>query len=377
MRIAVFIPTLRGAGAERVVINLCNGFIDAGYKVDLVVGLLDGAFAENKLWSEEVQLYALGVQRIRYAFIPLIKYLRSSQADVLVSHLTRNNLLVLLLIKCLRIHSMPVIVVEHNTITEDFKSLPVLKRLLFTRLSKWLYNYADYCVAVSRASAQALAQFAHISPARLRTIYNPVVDSRLYEQAAKTVMHPWFAQPQHEPVILTVSRLVPAKNIALLITAFAEVRKSLSCRLLILGEGEERSSLEVLIRKFGLEDSVEMPGFVDNPYAYMSKSKIFVLASNYEGLPTVLIESLASGCPVVATDSPGGVREILADGRYGVLVPVNDQYALAEALKKVLKGEYPCTKEEYISQAAHFSVKNAVAAYQDIIYASLNKATVC
>ena len=110
-------------------------------------------------------------------------------------------------------------------------------------------------------------------------------------------------------------------------------------RLLILGEGEDRPALEALVRRLRLEPDVSLPGFVANPYAYMAHSSLFVLSSRWEGLPTVLIEALYCGLPVVATDCPSGPREILQGGRYGQLVPMGDATALAGAMARLLAAE--------------------------------------
>jgi glycosyltransferase involved in cell wall biosynthesis len=114
------------------------------------------------------------------------------------------------------------------------------------------------------------------------------------------------------------------------------VRESRPARLIILGEGEERPSLEKLIATLGLQDSVALPGFVPNPYAYMRNAALFVLSSLWEGLPTVLIEAMAVGVPVVSTDCPSGPFEILKGGKLGPLVPVGDLSALATAILQVL-----------------------------------------
>ena len=112
------------------------------------------------------------------------------------------------------------------------------------------------------------------------------------------------------------------KDFAALIRAFANLRARRHARLLILGEGELRGELERLASDLGVAEDVGMPGFYANPYALMSRASVFVQSSQWEGLPSVLVEAMACGTPVVATDCPGGTREILEDGRLGTLVPV-------------------------------------------------------
>ena len=163
-------------------------------------------------------------------------------------------------------------------------------------------------------------------------VYNPVVTPDLQTKAESPLEHPWFKESE-PPVVLAVGRLSEQKAFDVLIQAFSLVRKKRPARLLILGEGEDRLALEALILKLGIKQDVELMGFVQNPYAFMAHASLFVLPSRWEGLPTVLIEALYLGMPIVATDCPGGSREILRDGALGRLVPVDDPVILAEAIQ--------------------------------------------
>ncbi len=186
-----------------------------------------------------------------------------------------------------------------------------------------------------------LAQLANISRERITVIYNPsVVKAEVWAKAQAPLDHPWF-KPDQPPVLVAVGRLQMQKDYPTLIRAFAQVRQSRRARLLILGEGKERLMLEALIKKLGLEQDVSLPGFVMNPYAYMARASLFVLSSRWEGLPTVLIEALCCGTPVVSMDCPSGPREILRGGKYGPLVPVGNADALARAIETTLEGDTP------------------------------------
>jgi glycosyltransferase involved in cell wall biosynthesis len=137
-------------------------------------------------------------------------------------------------------------------------------------------------------------------------------------------------------VLIAVGRLQIQKDYPTLLRAFAQVRQKRPVRLLILGEGKERPMLEELIKTLGVEEDVSLPGFVMNPFAYMARASLFVLSSRWEGLPTVLIEAMCCGTPVVSTDCPSGPREILREGQYGQLVPVGEPTALARAIETTL-----------------------------------------
>jgi glycosyltransferase involved in cell wall biosynthesis len=165
-------------------------------------------------------------------------------------------------------------------------------------------------------------------------------------------------------VVLGVGRFTRAKDFGTLIKAFRLVRNTIAARLVILGEGDERWALESMVEQEGLTGQVALPGFVPNPYAYMRAASVFVLSSEREGLPTVLVEAMATGTPVVAPDCPSGPREILDDGAFGRLVPVGDATAIAEAVCDVLKRQ-PETSSAQL-RAQEFSVDAAVGAYVDL-----------
>ncbi len=158
-----------------------------------------------------------------------------------------------------------------------------------------------------------------------------------------------------------MGRLTRQKDFVTLIWAFARLRESRPARLVILGEGEERGALLALADALGIASDIDLPGFVNNPYAYLSRASLFVLSSRWEGLPGVLIEALACGTRVISTDCPSGPREILAEGTYGELVPVADPASLAEAMQRALTGKF--TAADPATQLTFFDTQNAVDRY--------------
>ena len=150
-----------------------------------------------------------------------------------------------------------------------------------------------------------------------------------------------------------------------MIKAFSIVRKHRLTRLIILGEGEQRTKLEALVQELGLNDDVSMPGFVDNPFAYMSKASVFVLSSLSEGFGNVLVEAMACGCPVVSTDCPGGPAEILENGKYGSLVPVGDVELLAKEIINIIN--FPTNEEMLSNRAMRFSLGTICDKYLEVL----------
>jgi glycosyltransferase involved in cell wall biosynthesis len=240
-----------------------------------------------------------------------------------------------------------VLVNEQNTISRSARNSARRRQKMVPHLVKRFYPWADFVVGNSQGVADDLSQVTGLPDGRIQILYNPVVTPELREKVQAPLDHPWFEAGQ-PPVVLAVGRLTGQKDFANLLRAFALLRRSRTARLIILGEGPDRPDLEALVHELGLEDDVSLPGFVDNPYAYMGRASLYVLSSRWEGLPTVLIEALYCGPPVVATDCPSGPQEILAGGRYGALVPMEDSAALAKAMAAALAGDTPRpTKESW------------------------------
>lgn len=198
-------------------------------------------------------------------------------------------------------------------------------------------------------------------------IYNPVVTPSLYIKNQGQPQHPFF-QDKTAPVLLAIGRLTTQKDFGTLLKAFAEIRKHQEAKLLILGEGEDRAMLETLAKTLNITHDLSMPGFVDNPYPYIQKADVLVSSSAWEGLPTVLIEALALGTPVVATDCPGGSGEILEGGTYGALVEMKNPTALANAVINTLTSPSdPTTLKE---RGQVFSMEASARQYLELLGAS-------
>jgi glycosyltransferase involved in cell wall biosynthesis len=237
-----------------------------------------------------------------------------------------------------------VVVIEQNTLSVAAGQGKSRRDRLMPRLMRVFYPWADCVVGVSAGVAEDLVRDVRIDPAKVRVIPNPIVTADLEARARAPVPDPWF--DEGTPVFVAAGRLRPQKDFPTLLRAFARLRESRSARLVILGEGPDRQDLETLATELRIDADVRFPGATPNPYAYMARAAAFVLSSRWEGLPTVLVEALRCGTTVIATDCPSGSREILADGRYGVLVPVGDVPALADAMEAVLDGRVGPAPEE-------------------------------
>jgi glycosyltransferase involved in cell wall biosynthesis len=237
-----------------------------------------------------------------------------------------------------------------------------LSNRVLPSLARTFYPWADAVVAVSEGVASDLILTGGLPRERVHVLPNPIVTPELLGLAGADLDHPWFG-PTSPPVVLAVGRLTPQKDFQTLIRAFHGLRNR-SARLMILGEGSERPRLEALVASLGLTSEVDLPGFVSNPFVYMARAAAFVLSSAWEGMPGVLIQALACGASVVATDCRSGPREVLENGRLGRLVPVGDFRAMAEAIDKTL-----AEPRQAIPKAAleRFTSDTAVTAYLRVL----------
>jgi glycosyltransferase involved in cell wall biosynthesis len=330
-RLAILLPGLYDGGAERTLLNLAEGFVARGFPVDLVLSRAEGPYMAQV--PDSVRVVDLEAARVLMCLPALIHYLRSERPVALLSALYAN----IVAVWARRIAGVPqcVVLSEQNNLTSVSNGEKDVRWKLYPGLARWFYPWADGITAVSKGVADDLALATKLRPSRIQVIYNPIVTPDLQKRSESLLEHPWFGNGE-PPVVVGVGRLTAQKAFSVLIRSFALVRKSRPARLLILGEGEERPMLEALIRQLGLQEDVDLPGFVSNPYPYMANASLFVLSSRWEGLPTVLVEAMSLGTPVVSTDCPSGPREILKSGQYGQLVPMDDPDAMALAIQNSL-----------------------------------------
>jgi glycosyltransferase involved in cell wall biosynthesis len=340
-------------------VNLAIAFSGRGLSVDLVLLKAEGPYLQEV--PPSVRIVKLNASRLLTGFVPLVRYLRREKPDVLLTAMKHVNVMALLASIVSR-SNVPVAVSEHSTATASLNLTPGIKTAVLGMLMKVLYPYAHYIVAVSKGVADDLSRLLGIEASRISVITNPIVSEKILSLSSQPVSHPWL-QEKSTPIILSVGRLTLAKDFKTLLYAFSKVRKKQSLRLMILGEGELRDSLELLVEELGLTADVALPGFTDNPFAYMHHSDVFVLSSRWEGFGNVLVEAMACGVPVISTDCPSGPSEILEGGKWGRMVPVGDADALSRAILDALDSPGPSP----IARAMDFTVDNAVDSYLSLL----------
>ena len=345
--------------------GLAKGLASRGVPTDLVLVRAEGEYFSQV--PEDVRLIDLHSHRTAAGFPRLVRYLRYEQPTVMLSTLAHANVVALTSKLILRGRTRVVVRME-NTFTEVFDNGSFKQRQTL-RLLKLLLPVADRIVGISHGVADDLREMIPAARHKILSIYSPVVWPDHHEKAATPVEHPWF-DAGNVPVILSAGRLTTVKDHATLVKAFAEVLNSRPARLVILGVGPERENLLDLAQRLEVAQHVDLAGFKSNPFAYMSKSKVFVLSSHYEGFGNVLPEAMACGTPVVSTDCRSGPREILEDGKWGRLVPVGDWRAMAEAIIDTL--DNPTPSDQLIARASDFSADASIDRYLEVLTGSAN-----
>jgi len=393
--LALFIPSLAGGGVAKFILNLGKFFASRGHKVDLLLCRVAGPYLDqvppdvtivqlkaSSGWRSRFKALAADHKALRDLALPilfpykapkpvnflpdLVRYLQNTKPDVLFSAKTPCNL-VALWAKRLAGGSTRVVVSERSSLSPIVQSKKEWRWRFIPPIMRRVYPWADGIVSMSNGVGDDVSLLTGIPRERITTIYNPIMANEISEKSHSPLDHPWFV-PDATPVILSVGRLVPQKDFPCLLRAFRQVRSSRKVRLVILGEGRLRGELEALATTLGISQDISMPGFTENPYAFMARASVLALSSAWEGFANVIGEALACGCPVVSTDCPSGPAELLKNGAYGTLVPVGNDKALADAILTVL--DKPPDPDRLRSRASEFDLDTISEAYLQLLLAN-------
>lgn len=355
-KIAIFIPTLEGGGAESTMVVLAVGLQARGYSVDLILKQRRGELSQNI--PESINVIDFNVAIIRYTLKKLISYEKTHQPDAIISALELPNVTSILASRAIK-RRPRVIISVHGLIS---KQKPIYNQWIDRLLFSATYPFADDIVTVSQTCAKDAIRYLHLPKGKVKVIYNPIINEGLTQRAQEPITHEWFSQ-KPKKTILSIGRLESVKDHKTLLKAFALVRERENAQLVILGEGTLKSEIQELVSQMGLVDEVLMPGFISNPYPIIANADVLVISSLHEALPNVLVEALACQCPVVST-ACGGPEEILGYGKYGHLVSIGDHRAMAEAILKVFEGDERLATPEWLDQ---FHVERNIDRYVALI----------
>ena len=359
-KVAFYLSDLHEGGAENAMVILANEFASMGFEVDFVLAKATGGFLTRL--STKINIVDLNVRNKYLSLWGLVRYFQENTPVVMLSTLHVNNIMTIAAKKIARADSSRVVIRVATIVSGQIRVF--WKKALEKIVLSLVYPWADAIVSVSKTVSSDLSIFLNLPPEKIVTIYNPSITEDMYQKSRNELLHPWF-QTGGAPVVLGVGRLTVDKDYETLIRAVFRVSKLMDVRLVILGDGDQRKHLENLAIELDIGDLVEIAGFVDNPFQYMRKASVFVLPSLWEGLPNVLIEAMMCGCPVIATDCPGGVREILDNGNYGFLIPTRDPDEMAKRIVDVLQGKKILADDQWLNQ---FKVENVIRHYMDILH---------
>jgi glycosyltransferase involved in cell wall biosynthesis len=356
-RIAIFIQSLTIGGSERMTLNLIEGLVQNGIQVDLLLADRSGGFLSEV--PSGVNVIDLQGKRVLFSLFGLVRYLRTQRPVLLYSVQVHASLIAIWAVSLARVH-IPFVISPRSVLSDGLVASPTIRNRLIIKLARLFFRSADAAICVSQGVAEDLIKVTGMPRDKTHVVYNPVVSLGLEQKAGESISHPWFGQDV-PPVILAVGRLAVAKDYPTLLRAFSLVYRKQPVHLLILGDGQERAHLELLVKELGVSNQVQMPGFMKNPYPYMAHARLLVLSSRWEGFANVLVEALACGTPVVSTDCRSGPREILDNGRFGQLVPVGDVESLAMAILKTLQTIPDCALLK--QRAQDFTLDESVRKY--------------
>jgi len=359
-RLSIFLPSLAGGGAERAIATVASGLAARGVSVSLVLASASGPYLGSL--HPSIKVVDLKSNSVLGAVPGLVRHLREQRPAALLAAMSHANVVAALAHR-LAGSMARLVLSERVHLSSTLAGSPGLRVRMTHALMRPTYPWADCIVTVAEGVASDLLKHISVKPDRVVTIYNPIVDDSLLAQSREVPAHPWLAGGD-VPVVLAAGRLTAQKDFVTLLDAFALLRRQRSVRLVILGEGELRAALLSRAEHLGVADDVALPGFDANPFAAMRAADVFVLSSRFEGLPGVLVQAMACGTRVVATDCPSGPGEVLEGGRWGRLVPVGDAAVLAAAVAAALDDPMP---PDVCKRASMFSVDAAVSRYAEVL----------
>jgi glycosyltransferase involved in cell wall biosynthesis len=359
MKIAVVTPLYAIAGVPLAQLRFARTLAARGHEVDLVFGHIGEEYTLSD--TTGFRVLNLKSRNVRGMLLPFHRYLKANQPEIVFS--AEDHLNAIVLLAAITSGSKARISGSSRVTPFDtYSNTLFTKRWILKQVVRALMWRSDVLTCVSK---DMVVQYREVFGKSKHTcVYNIVADPLFHQRASESINHSWLNK-KSIPVLVAAGRLAPWKGFADLIEAVALVRAKQPIRLLILGDGPLRESLEGLIDARGLSDCVELLGYVDNPLKYFSRADVFVLSSHVEGLPNVLVEAIMCGCTPVATDCPTGPREVLDDGKYGYLVKPRDPTSIAEGIMQALDRRVP--REKLQKAAEPFREEAVIARHFELL----------
>lgn len=379
IKVLFFTPSLGNGGAEMHLLRVLNALNRQAFAPSVAVARQGGSY--EAALSEDVAIHPLNPEGIRSSTVRIIRSIRplrqliqTAQPDIVCSFQSHANLVAIRACQGLTKRPKLIVCAQNSPFAQYKRSWHPLDRLMLTLMAK-MYPQADRIIALSQGVAEELQALSSTVPAEQRppidVIYNAGVDEAVRRGASRGAA--LRDRRSSSPVLIACGRLHPQKGYGYLLEAFVKVRKHLPATLWIVGEGPLRPDIERQIAALGLTDAVQLLGFQANPYQYMAAADVFVLSSLYEGFGNVIVEAMACGVPVVATDCPHGPAEILEQGLNGLLALPADADDLARKILKLL--QHPHLREKLarrgLARSQQFNSNTIAANYAQVFRRTL------
>ncbi len=333
-RLAILASFSGAGGVEHMLMNLMSEFVNYPLEIDLLTIRADSEHLNTI--PEGINWLPLRANHSLTAIPEIVRYLRRRQPHALLAAKDRAGRAAAMARSVSGTNSHLSVRLGTN-LSAALADRGIVQRWARTLPMPGIYRKIDQVIAISEGVALDTHKICRIPKHRIRVIRNPVITERMLGLAKQASPHPWLDAEQATPVIIGAGRLTRQKDFPTLIRAFSELRKLREARLVILGEGKARDSLESLVSELRLDADVSMPGFQHNPWAWIARASLFVLSSRWEGSGNVLTEAMALNTPVVSTDCPSGPAEMLQGGRIAPLVPMGDYQQLSKAMNSQLQ----------------------------------------
>jgi len=359
MKITVVTPRFTIAGVPLAQQRFARALAAQGYDVDLIIGYIEPGNELQKL--KDINIIDLNKTSAKKMFWPLVKYFFIQKPQVVFSAEDHLNIIVLLA-SIFSLSKAKISCSSRVTPFDTYSNILFSKGWILKQFTKSLMWKATVLSCVSRDMVEQYREVFSNSPHIC--IYNIIDDIESRKKMHYPQKHPWLNNKKC-PVIIGAGKLAEWKGFDNLINAVAECKKTIDVKLIILGDGPLKMRLNSQIKELNLEDSIELAGYVDNPLNFYFNADVFVLSSRVEGLPNVLVEAMMCGCTPVSTDCPTGPRELLQDGKYGYIVPVDEHKKLAKAIISAI--DTPIEQEKLQEAVKPFKEKTVIKSHFDAL----------
>lgn len=367
MKICFITPSVKIGGYEKFILNLIEGLTSNDKETESIVIAINGIGELKTEFENKCSLEDLGINRSRYCFSALRKKLIQLNPNIV--YVAFSNLIIpVYIIKKLFKLNFKIVIGEHGF---SYYNNRVLKYIL-----KKIYDDTNCIIAVSHEVKIHICNHLKVNMNKVIVINNPVINSKSDKLLLEEYSHKWIGKHK---IILALGRIAEDKGFQDLLKAYSLIKNEVNAKIIIAGEGEYKKTLKILANKLGILEDVDFIGYINNPFKVMKNSDIFVLTSKAEGFGNVLVEALYSNTNIISYDCLGGPKEILENGKYGILITQGNIELLSKTIRSCLENnicfqdkkeranDYKCTtvakiyKESFINILMEEKMENKIS----------------